>query len=503
MTSPSSFVQQLNFWARDASNESAGLQAALGLGLFEQLPAEGEAEGPSMAELAERVGGTLRGTRSIVEPLLGLGFVVASEEGRLSLRRDAAGFLRDAGYLEALRAIHPWWHVAGKLVEAVRSGAAVSQAGRDWELLEWLSALFRPGVPAGPSSPRSLEFYDRLARNFMRTQVLITAGAIGLLERLSEGPKDLAALASTTQAHPRGVEILLEVLTSCGLTEKEAEGRYRYTPPAAHSLDAQGLPYFLRGLKATTEYWEGLGELADAIRHQRFVLDLKDPETARRIYSENASRITGIFAAHLKLGRKAASIVRQARSLAGADILDVGTGSGVWGAAFAQAEPTARITYLDSEHVLVQVRENIARLKLANPATFWAADCTAVDFGTGTYDLILLPQVIPVLRPHERSQLFERVARALRPGGLLVVSGYLLTDRRDGPMDALYFSLRRYMSNEGDVLSRPDFLRELGAVGLTTMRSYPLPVQDLVLASRGDVALPETPPGSEAVGGRT
>ena len=109
----------------------------------------------------------------------------------------------------------------------------------------------------------------------------------------------LGALASATQAHPRGVEVLLEVLTRCGTTEQEAEGRYRYTPPAAHSLDAQGLPYFLRGLRATTVYWEGLGELAEAIRHQRFVLNLKDPETARKVYSQNASRITGIFGAHL------------------------------------------------------------------------------------------------------------------------------------------------------------------------------------------------------------
>jgi SAM-dependent methyltransferase len=494
MVNQPGFVQQLNFWARDASNESAGVQAALVLGVFEQLPVEGQAAGLSMAELAQRIGGTFRGTRSILEPLVGLGFVVASEEGRLALHHDAAGFLRDPGYLEALRAIPPWWHPSGKLQEAVRSGEPVSFAGRSWQLLEWLSALFRPGVPSGPATPRSLEFYDRLARNFMRTQVLITAGAIGLLERLAEGPQEPQALVRVTQAHPRGLQVLLEVLTSVGITERDVEGRYRYTPPAAHSLDGQGLPYFLRGLAATTAYWEGLGELADAVRHQRFVLDLKDPETARRIYSENASRITGIFASHLKLGRKAASLVRQVRSLAGADILDVGTGSGVWGAAFAQAEPAARITYLDSEHVLEQVRANIARLKLPNPARFWPADCTAVDFGTRTYDLILLPQIIPVLRPQERSQLFERVSRALRPGGLLVVSGYLLKDRRDGPMDALYFSLRRYMTNEGDVLSMPEFRQELGAVGLSSLQSYPLPVQELVLASRGEVALPETPP---------
>ena len=494
MSSQPGFVQQLNFWARDASNESAGLQAALALGIFQQLPVEGDPPGPTLAELAERVGGTFRGTRSVVEPLLGLGFVTAADDGRLSLPRESAAFLRSPDYLEALRAIPPWWPVAKRLPEAVRSGGPVEHTGRSWDLLKWVAELFRPGVPSGPATPRSEEFYDRFARNFMRTQVLITSGEVGLLERLSEGTWPLAALAAGTGASPRGLQTLLRVLIGDGLVETDAEGRYRYTPPAKHSLDPQGLPYFLRGLKATTEYWDGLGVLEDAIRHRRFVLDLKDPATAKRIYSENAARITAIFASHLKLGRTAASLVKKVRALADAEILDVGTGSGVWGAAFALADASARVTYLDSEHVLEGVKSTIARLKLPNPSRFWAADCTRVDFGTASYDIILLPQIIPVLLPEERPVLFERVARALRPGGLLVVSGYLLTDRRDGPMDALYFSLRRYMTNEGDVLSMPDFRRELGAVGLSSLRSYPLPVQELVLASRGDVPLPEVAP---------
>ena len=88
----------------------------------------------------------------------------------------------------------------------------------------------------------------------------------------------------------------------------------------------------------------------------------------------------------------------------------------------------------------------------------------------------------------------EKLARALRPQGLLVISGYLLTDRRDGPLDALYFSLRRYVSNEGDVLSMPDFRRLLEPVGLTSSRGFEMPIQQVVIASRGDVSWPDTAP---------
>ena len=117
-----------------------------------------------------------------------------------------------------------------------------------------------------------------------------------------------------------------------------------------------------------------------------------------------------------------------------------------------------------------------------------------MDYGESQYDVILLPQVIPALPPEELPRLFEKLARALRPKGLLVVSGYLLTDRRDGPLDALYFSLRRYVSNEGDVLSMPDFRRLLEPVGLTSSRGFEMPIQQVVIASRGDVSWPDAAP---------
>lgn len=490
-SSQTAFVQQLNFWARDASNESAALLGAFALGLFEHLPDEGSSAPVCLESLAQRIGGTVRGTRSVIEPLVGLGFVRFDEGRGFSLPASSA-FLRDPGFTARMREAHGWWLVSAKLPEAVRTGAPVAWQGESRDLLGWFRRAFlEPRSPA--VSPAAADYEDRAARGFLRTQALVTSGEVGLLDALVPGPRPLAELAKATGSHPEALRVLLGVLETMGLVRREGEA-FGFTELTGRSLDASSLPYFQRAFPATMDYWEAFGHVDEAVTQQKFRLDLRDPEVAKRIYQRNASRITGIFASHVKLGRKAAELVASMRPLDNARVLDVGTGSGVWGAAFALTGPTVHVTYLDSEHVLEQVKPNIAKLKLDGRARYWAGDCLSVDYGESQYDVILLPQVIPALPPEELPRLFEKLARALRPKGLLVVSGYLLTDRRDGPLDALYFSLRRYVSNEGDVLSMPDFRRLLEPVGLTSSRGFEMPIQQVVIASRGDVSWPDAAP---------
>lgn len=488
--SQTAFVQQLNFWARDASNESAALLGAFALGMFEHLPDEG-ASPVSLEELAQRIGGTVRGTRSVIEPLVGLGFV-RLEEGRGYSLPVTSAFLRRPGFVARMREARSWWFVSAKLPEAVRTGASVDWLGESRDLLGWYRQEFL--APRAPEPDvLAADYDDRAARNFLRTQALVTSGEVGLLDALVSGPRPLVELAKLTGSQPEALRILLGVLVSMGIVRHEGES-FGFSELAGRSLDASSLPYFQRSFPATMDYWEAFGHLDEAVTQCVFRLDLRDPETARRIYQRNASRITGIFASHVKLGRKAAELVARMRPLKDARVLDVGTGSGVWGAAFGLTESSAHVTYLDSEHVLEQVKPNIAKLKLEGRARYWAGDCLSVDYGESQYDVILLPQVIPALPPEALPGFFAKLARALRPQGLLVISGYLLTDRRDGPLDALYFSLRRYVSNEGDVLSMPDFRRLLEPVGLTSSRGFEMPIQQVVIASRGDVPWPDAAP---------
>ncbi|WNG39144.1 methyltransferase domain-containing protein [Archangium violaceum] len=485
-TSPA-LAKSLHFWARNASNESALLRTSLSVGLFDALPVEGEGTPVTVQQLAKQVGATIRGVRSLVELLVCLGLVHLDDARGLVLARPVAAFLRDASFKERLLDVARWWGPVGHLEDAVRSGEAVEHGGQRWDVLDHYRRLFLETTPT--PSPEAEDFFDRFARGSARTWLLVTAGRLGLLERLATGPQDEAALRTTTGASERGLRTVLDVLAHLGLTRTEGTA-VRFTDEARQVLEGKALQYLLRSFSVSAQYWEALERLEETVRHERFFLDLKDPEVSRRFYADNSNQITAVFASHFQLSRRAAATIAQVRPLTGASVLDIGTGSGVWGVAFARTEPTAHVTYFDQEEVLAQAKRNVEQLQASSRARFWPGNLFTQDFGSAAYDFIILPQVLNVLRPESLPDMFRRVARALKPDGILVIAEYVLDERRDGPLDHLYFGLRRFLTNEGDLLSHSEYRELLADVGLTSSVCLPLPTQELLLAARPGVTLP-------------
>ncbi len=103
---------------------------------------------------------------------------------------------------------------------------------------------------------------------------------------------------------------------------------------------------------------------------------------------------------------------------AGADVADIGTGSGHAINVMAQAFPASRFTGIDfSEEGLSVGRAEAHRLGLTN-ANFIARDVAALD-ASETYDVITVFDAIhDQARP---AKVLENIHRALRPGGVLLM----------------------------------------------------------------------------------
>src|SRR5688500_4304013 len=108
------------------------------------------------------------------------------------------------------------------------------------------------------------------------------------------------------------MQTLLDALTGMSIACVEADG-YGFTPEAQALLEPQARAYLRRSLSVSAQYWEALQRLEETVRHERFILDLKDPEVSRRFYADNSNQITAVFASHFHTSRRAAATVAQVR----------------------------------------------------------------------------------------------------------------------------------------------------------------------------------------------
>jgi cyclopropane fatty-acyl-phospholipid synthase-like methyltransferase len=112
-------------------------------------------------------------------------------------------------------------------------------------------------------------------------------------------------------------------------------------------------------------------------------------------------------------------------------LLDVGGGHGMYSIALCQRHPALTATVFDSPQVLRVARTSIAAAHLderiaVQPGNFWQD-----DLGSG-YDIAFVFNIVHGFTPEQNTALLGNVARALHPGGTVVIQEQL-AGRAPGP----------------------------------------------------------------------
>jgi len=127
--------------------------------------------------------------------------------------------------------------------------------------------------------------------------------------------------------------------------------------------------------------------------------------------------------------------------------LDLGGGSGAYAMAFARAVPGLVVEIVDTPDVVRLTRRYVAEAGLQDRVTARAGDLRAGEYGSG-YDLALLSAVCHMLGADENADLVRRAARALAPGGRLVIHDYVLEPDRTSPRPAAIFAVNMLVNTE-------------------------------------------------------
>ncbi|QJX00597.1 class I SAM-dependent methyltransferase [Frigoriglobus tundricola] len=325
-------------------------------------------------------------------------------------------------------------------------------------------------MPAHGPSPAL--FFDTIS-GYERTEALRAALVLDLFTIIGTGCRTAVQIAESCQASPRGMRILADYLTILGFLRKEG-GDYLLTPDSEVFLTRTS-PAFLGGAVEflLTPQIEGcFRRLADAVRKG-------GTATSEEGTVSHDNPIWVAFArAMAPMMKLPAQLLAE---LAGGDrqhplrVLDVAAGHGLFGLAFAERYPQARITALDWPNVLAVASENARRAGVSDRHTLLPGSAFDTDWG-GPYDLVLLTNFLHHFDVSTCETLAARARAVLVPGGRALTLEFVPEADRVTPPATARFALTMLATTaHGDAYTFAEYDGIFTRAGFARNELHPLP----------------------------
>lgn len=261
----------------------------------------------------------------------------------------------------------------------------------------------------------------------MRASAMVTAGELGMFHALhAHGPLDAAALAQRLACSTAGVDALCQALWQAGMLTCRG-GHYANAPFVTEHFTPAAQSDFTPGLKWTAEAWKIMSNLTDAVRRGGPVKTMWQQMSEQPAMGALFSDYMNAFA------RMFAPLVQQHVELPAGSrrLLDVGGSHGLHAVAFCRRYPDLRATLFDLPDSLHSAPRVLRDAGMEDRVDLKAGNLLTDELGSG-YDTVLLLSVLHNQTPQDSPGILRRVARALRPGGMLVVHEHF--QGADGPL---------------------------------------------------------------------
>jgi SAM-dependent methyltransferase len=297
------------------------------------------------------------------------------------------------------------------------------------------------------------------ARAFTQSRLVLSAIELGVFSIVGDGPCSSGEVAVAISADPRATDRLLNALCGIGLLAK-TDGRFANTPLAARYLVRQS-PDYLASLEHSAQMWDTWSTLTEAVRAGRSVVDRDTGDG----WAEQRRRVF-IGAMHHRATAQAEDVAERI-GLAGVKrVLDVGGGSGAFSVAFAAAQPDLKATVFDRPEIVPITREYVAEGGYADRIDTHEGDYNE-DPLPGGNDLVFLSAIVHIENDEGNRALVRKSADALRPGGRVVISDFIMDEDRVSPPHGATFALNMLVATvRGDTFTESEVRAWFAQAGL-------------------------------------
>ncbi len=297
--------------------------------------------------------------------------------------------------------------------------------------------------------------------------LLATGVTYSVFTLIDGGVNTVEAIAKTASLSQRGAGALLDGLAGLGFLTV-SDGHYANAPDAAAFL-VEGRPTFFGAFPrfhyAAFPEWTHLPEVVKTGQPREMTGVAENPLWEQLVPAIAGLSMPVIHAAAARLK------IAQAGPIS---ILDVGGGSGIYSAVWLVMNREARATQIDWANVNRLARDFVGRAGAADRFRTVDGDFHEVDFGTSEHDVAVYSHIAHQESPSSNVAIFRKLRKALKPGGTLVISDFVVADDRSGPPFALLFRNEMLLhSKEGSTWRRADYQKWLSEAGFERVSFEP------------------------------
>ena len=282
-----------------------------------------------------------------------------------------------------------------------------------------------------------------LASGHVEARIVQTAVELAVFDSLEVVSLTSQEIAQRLGLEPASTELLLNALASMELLQKGGD-LFSLSPVAKEYL-LKTSPYDLSGMiRFDASLWSCWEKLSQAIHTGR-------PVRSPNMYQDD-QRETEIFINAMdSLVRARGDTAALASALdwrSVVTLLDVGSGPATYPIELCRRFPKLRATLFDLPGTLKITERYIAHAGLAQRIQLIAGDYRS-DPVPGSYDLILLSNVIHGENPAKNEALMLKLAGNLNPSGQLVIKDHILDETRAHPPVGAIFGLLMLLTTDG------------------------------------------------------
>ncbi len=280
----------------------------------------------------------------------------------------------------------------------------------------------------------------------------------------------------------RGVEAICNALVGLRLMARNGD-RYALTPESATFLVSGKPAYHGEFLKhVSTQLIPNWLSLNKSVRTGKSVSSVNSKKEGAVFFAKFVEAIFPLsYAAAKTLGEH----LGIPKATGPVNVLDVATGSGVWGIALAEQSPQVRVSAVDWPPVLAVTKKIAARHGVGKRLTGIPGDLLKAPFGKN-FQVATLGHILHSEGRARSRRLLKKTFDALAPGGTIAIMEFLVKHDRTEPVVGLLFAVNMLVNTaEGDTFSFEEISGWLREAGFTNPRLLEVPaVSPLVLATK-------------------